>query len=101
MRNVLLWYLPQGALFVWGYWFASTNSEPGSSGFAVALFGLMLAAAYTGGVNLILNLLARLRRRAPLRRDDSQTRGDSLGLIGARRSLPEAAKKIDGVRIRK
>lgn len=76
MKNLLLWYLPQATIFIWGAWFATTIQPPMSS-IAHGLFGVFLAAAYTGGVNLIISLVARLRRH------DSKPSSNSLGLVRA------------------
>lgn len=64
MKNLVLWYIPQAALFFGGVYLAGEALPPGSSGFGMAGFGLILAAAYTGGVNLIINLLDWQTRRA-------------------------------------
>lgn len=64
MKNLFLWYLPQAVLFFGGVFLASQALPPGSSGYGMAGTGLLLAAAYTGGVNLILNLLDWKARRA-------------------------------------
>lgn len=64
MKNLAIWYLPQAALFFGGVYLASESLPAGSSGFGMAAFGLLLAAAYTGGVNIVINLLNWKARRA-------------------------------------
>lgn len=66
MKNLLLWYIPQAAAFCWGVWIGS-QLDPPISGMAVILGGVFVAAAYTGGANLIISLVARLHsyRRKP------------------------------------
>ena len=56
MRKLLIWYLPQAALFGFGMYFAAENLPPGSAHYGMVLFGLLLAGAYTGGVNLLMDL---------------------------------------------
>lgn len=63
MKRLFIWYLPQAALFFGGVYLASQSLPQGSSGYGMALFGLLLAAAYTGGVNLIISLLDWKARR--------------------------------------
>ena len=60
MKNLGLWYIPQAALFCFGFYAAMTRPEMNFAGAAIT--GAMLAAAYTGGVNLVMSLAARLRR---------------------------------------
>ena len=100
MKKLFLWYIPQATLFIGGYWFASTVAEPGSGGMGMAVFGLMLAAAYTGAANLIINLLAWLRGRSSLLGHDGQPSRDSLSLTGTGRGLPKATEQINRIRIR-
>lgn len=64
MKRLLIWYLPQAALFFGGVYFASQHLPPGSSGYGMTGSGLLLAAAYTGAVNLIIDLLDWKTRRA-------------------------------------
>lgn len=67
MKNLFLWYIPQAGLVLWGYWFAS-EIEPPLGGQGKFIFALMLAAAYTGGVNLIMTIWRRvtgLMQRSP------------------------------------
>lgn len=95
LRNLFIWYLPQAAFFGLGFWFATSTGT--GSGLSSFLFGVMLAAAYTGGANLVLNLWGRLRRRSGLQAHSGQPGGDSLSLTGARRSLsetPEHRKRV-------
>ena len=98
MRNLFLWYLPQAALFGIGFWFATSTGT--GSGLSSFLFGVMLAAAYTGGANLVLNLWGSLRRRSGLQSHGGQSSGDSLRLTGTGRGLGEATehRKRIGVR---
>ncbi len=56
MKRILIWYLPQAALFALGMYFAGENLPPGSGAHGMVLFGLLLAAAYTGGLNLLMDL---------------------------------------------
>lgn len=89
MKRLFVWYLPQAAFFIAGYWFAVQIEADGAtptSGAAKVVFGVMLAAAYTGGANLIISLVARLRRH------QSQPSGNILSLIGARRSSGKPAE---------
>lgn len=60
MKNLFLWYLPQAAFFGIGSWFGAQVSD--TTPLAVILTGVMLAAAYTGGANLLISISARLRR---------------------------------------
>lgn len=69
MKKLLIWYIPQAALFFGGVYFASQNLPPGSSGYGMAGLGLLLAAAYTGGVNLIMDLSGRWNRRRAARQE--------------------------------
>ena len=66
MKNLLLWYLPQGALFCLGVYAviqrAAETGEPVNN-FAAMVVGAMLAAAYTGGVNLLLNTSRSIREK--------------------------------------
>lgn len=89
MKNLLLWYLPQAAIFIASYWFAvesEANGATPTTGGAKVVFGVMIAAAYTGGANLVISLIARLRRHY------SQTGGNGLGLIGTRGGGGKAAE---------
>jgi len=98
VKRLLVWYLPQAACFVAGYWFAmqiEANGATPTSGMAKVFFGVMLAAAYTGGANLIISLVARLRRHK------GKPSGDSLGLIGARGGSSETAEHRERIRIGK
>lgn len=81
MRNLLLWYLPQAALFCFGVWWAS-KIDPPTTGLAMVLFGAMLAAAYTGGVNLIISIASRLRRHRPQSGADSDRLSSGGRLLG-------------------
>lgn len=64
MRNLFLWYLPQTGFFGLGMYasYASLGPTEPFNFAGATLVGAMLAAAYTGGVNLVLSLLARLKR---------------------------------------
>ena len=97
MKRLLIWYLPQVACFIAGYWFAIQIEADGATpttGMAKVLFGVMLAAAYTGGANLVISLVARLHRH------DGKPGSKSLRLVGAGGSSSEAAehRKRIGVR---
>lgn len=61
MKRALIWYLPQAALFALGVYFGAIANPP-VSGFAMILVGVMLAAAYTGAANLVISLVAHLKR---------------------------------------
>ena len=67
MRKLLVWYIPQAALFALGIWLV--HSEMGRTGepnmFAGVLAGALLAAAYTGGANLVMSLWGRWQARGP------------------------------------
>lgn len=90
MKNLFLWYLPQAGLFCFGI-MVTGDLEPPISGLARAVTGIILAAAYTGGANLILSLVARLRRKR------GQASSEDGGL-GARarllRERPQDAKRV-------
>lgn len=94
MKNLMLWYLPQSAIFIWGIWFGSTI-EPALGGPGVAFGAVMLAAAYTGGVNLLLTLIARLRSHG------GQPSGDGERLAGAGRLLGDSAQQRQRIGIDK
>lgn len=86
MKNLLLWYVPQAGIFIWGMWFGSTI-EPPLAGPGIAFGALMLVAAYTGGVNLLLTLIARLRPHG------GQPSGDGESFARTRRFLGDGAQK--------
>lgn len=70
MKNLLVWYLPQAALFFGtGYLLhmdaVAKGEQPNVA--AMLIVCVMMAAAYTGGVNLIMSLAARFRRHAQAR----------------------------------
>lgn len=94
MKNLFLWYIPQAAFFGAGVWFAATI-EPPTTGIAMVLFGVMLAAAYTGGVNLVISVAARLRRN----RSKPSTESQSLGTRG--RLLGQGAQQRHGIGVDK
>lgn len=60
MRKLLIWYLPQAALFAFGLWFGievvPQNGGPQLGGPGLMIGALLLPAAYTGGVNLLMDL---------------------------------------------
>lgn len=62
MKNALLWYVPQTAIFCWAV-YIGVNIDPPISGGAIVGGGVLFAAAYTGGVNLVLDIRARLAQR--------------------------------------
>lgn len=99
MRNLFVWYLPQAALFIGGYATAA-QSQPPISGMAAAAVGLMLAAAYTGAVNLIMNLFARLRGRTSLQPHGCEPGGDGLRLAGTGRRLGKPTEERKRIRVR-
>ncbi len=69
MKRLVLWYIPQAALFAFGYWFATTIDSPPLGGPGKLISALLLPAAYTGGVNLIMDLTGRWRRRRAARQE--------------------------------
>lgn len=93
MRRFLVWYLPQAALFAFGFYAAMTR--PGMTTFGAIITGVIMAAAYTGGANLVISLLARLRANR------GQSRRESDGLGTGRRFLGESAQDGQGARIDK
>lgn len=99
MKNLFLWYIPQAVLFFGGHWVASSGPDP-VGGFGPAGLGLMLAAAYTGGANLVIRLWAWLRCRSALGSKGAKTSSHGLSLSGARSGSPKSPEQIDGVRIR-
>lgn len=100
LKNILVWYLPQAFLFFWGVWFAA-NTDPPIAGYGGVGLGLMLAAAYTGAANLVINLFAWLSRRAGLGGHSGNPAGDSLRLTGSGRRLTKATEHRDRIRIGK
>lgn len=96
-----LWYVIQ-ALFIGWFAHGMWQSKPGATAgeLAVAIFiAVCLCAFLTACLTHLWDWT--IRRLRGLRRNDSQTGGDSLGLIGTRRRLPKASKQVDGVRVRK
>ncbi len=81
MKRLVVWYLPQAAFFALGAW--PWDGEPVKP-MAAIVVGLMFAAAYSGGANLVISLVARLR--AYRRKPDSKHAGLSpgAGLLGER-----------------
>lgn len=73
MKRLLIWYIPQAALFFGGAYIAS-QTEPPITMQASLFVGLMLAAAYTGAANLLISLAGRWERSRSARqqrlRDD-------------------------------
>lgn len=94
MKNLLLWYLPQAAIFCWGLWFGSTI-EPQLGGPGVAFGALMLAAAYTAAVNIGISLIARLRSHR------GQASGDGESLAGTGRLLGDSPQQRQRIGIDK
>ena len=86
MKNLMLWYLPQAALAGFGFHIASQTNPP-ISGMAAVIVGVILAAAYTAAVNIVLSLIARLRSHG------RQSSGDSERLAGAGRLLGDGAQQ--------
>ena len=82
MKRLLIWYLPQAAMFAFGVHAAFTR--PGMTTLGAFVTGAMLAAAYTGGANLVISLVSRLRgyNRQPRRQSDSL--GTGRGFLGER-----------------
>lgn len=98
MKNLFLWYLPQAALFGGTMWFlivdgANKGEKPNIA--AMLIVAVMVAAAYTGGVNLIMSIAARLRRNRAKPGTDSDSLGAGRGL------LSEGSKHTQSVRIGK
>ena len=77
MTNILLWYVPQALLVIYGFWITQ-DLDPPISGFASFMTGVFAAAAYTGAVNLFLSLRAKwiARRRGDRREPASDLRGE-------------------------
>lgn len=98
MKRLLVWYLPQAALFtlavVFLYFDATAKGEQPHIA-AMIIVGVMLAAAYTGGANLVISLVARLRANR------GQPRGESDGLSAGRGLLRERPQDGQSVRIDK
>lgn len=86
MKNLFLWYIPQVSLFVFGTWVAF--SRPEMTMLAAVITGVMLAAAYTGGVNLIISMAARFRRFQQSMGRDAEKRRIAHSLEPADRRLP-------------
>lgn len=93
MKNLFLWYVPQAALFALGFGIAMTAPEMNFAGAAIG--GVMLAAAYTGGVNLIMSIAARLRRH----RAEPAAQGQGLGAGG--RLASESAQQRQSIGVNK
>lgn len=93
MKRIFIWYLPQAALFVAGFCFAATVQPP-ATGIAMVLFGVLLAAAYTGAVNLLMDLWSRLKRKP------SKTSSEGLRLAGTRRGLGQPAEGRERIGVR-
>ena len=94
MKNLMLWYLPQTALVVFGYSVASSGDVP-ISGLAAVITGVILAAAYTAAVNIVISLIARLRPHG------GQPGSDRERLAGARRLLGDGAQQRQRIGIDK
>lgn len=96
MKNLLLWYLPQAGLFIATYWLAlesEANGATPTTGAAKIFVAVMVAAAYTGGVNLVISLIARLRRHR------SKPSGEGLRLVRTRGGIAQPAKRGERRRI--
>lgn len=93
VKNLFLWYVPQAALFAFGFYVAMTAPEMNFAGAAIT--GAMLAAAYTGGVNLFMSVAARLRRHR------SQPTADGQGLATGGRLLGERAQQRQSIGVDK
>lgn len=91
MRNLFVWYLPQAALFGFGFYAAMTAPEMNIAGAAIS--GAFLAAAYTGAANIIISVSARLRRH----RSEPSAERDSLAASG--RLMSQGAQKGQRIRI--
>lgn len=94
MKNLMLWYLPQTVLVVFGYSVASSGDVP-ISGMAAVITGVLLAAAYTAAVNIVISLIARLRSHG------GKPSGDSERLAGAGRLLGDSAQQRQRIGIDK
>lgn len=92
MKNLLIWYLPQAGLLIFGF-AVSGDLDPPISGLARLVTGVMLAAAYTGGVNLIISLIARLRAYR------SQPRREIGGLGAGSRLLGDSPQNRQRIRV--
>ena len=93
MTRFLVWYLPQTALFCLALWFWFQIPEPPPF-HAAMLVGVMLAAAYTGGANLVISLVARLRRHK------GQAGRDGLSLVGTGSGSAKAAEQRKRIGVR-
>jgi hypothetical protein len=58
MKNLFLFYIPQASLFALGYFAVHSDMALRGPVNGTAAFGggLLLAAAYTGGVNLVIDI---------------------------------------------
>lgn len=102
MKKFFIWYLPQAALFLGTFWFLHVDALGKGERLNVMgaiVVGAMLAAAYTGGANLLMSLTARLRDR--LRSHGSDASSDSLRLVGPRRRLGQPAEHGERIRVGK
>lgn len=97
----ILWYIAQALFIGWimyAYWASDPMMPAGKLG-TMLLIAVVICAFLTACITQSWDWT--IRRLRGLRRNDSQTGGDSLGLIGTRRRLPKASKQVDGVRVRK
>lgn len=94
MTRLLVWYLPQTALVIFGFTVASGTTPP-ISGMAAVITGIMLAAAYTAAVNIGISLIARLRAHR------GQPSGDSKRLAGAGRFLGNSPQQRQRIGVNK
>ena len=58
MKNLFLFYIPQASLFALGFWAVHSEMARGGHVNGTAAIGgaMLLAAAYTGGVNLVRDI---------------------------------------------
>lgn len=101
MKRFFVWYLPQAAFFCGTFWLlASITSDAGERPniAAMLIVSAMVAAAYTGGANLVMDISSWLVRR--LRRHNGKPSGDGLSLIGTGRSSGETAEHAKRIGVR-
>lgn len=61
MKRFLIWYLPQAALFCWGFWMAATSKAPDARPGLALLAGVVAAGVYTALVIIVRDAPANWR----------------------------------------